>query len=51
MNTFYDCSPEMFKNLGKMYVVDARFTAFYEKIKPGLTNFMSEAMAYYVDHV
>ncbi len=50
MQQFYDCSYDMYKNLGKMYVEDQRFTAFYEKIKPGLAIFMRDAMAYFADH-
>ncbi len=50
INIFYDCSPEMFRNLGEMYVTDPRFTAHYEKFRPGLAIFMRDAIAYYCDH-
>ena len=33
-----------------MYVVNPEFTAFYEKIKPGLATFMCGAMVYYADN-
>lgn len=49
VNFFYDCSLEMFRNLGKMYVEDPRFTASYEKFAPGLAVFMRDAIAYYCD--
>ncbi len=49
VNFFYDCSYEMFRNLGKMYVEDPRFTAYYEKFRPGLAVFMRDAIAYYCD--
>jgi MerR family transcriptional regulator, thiopeptide resistance regulator len=41
---FYPCSPEMHTNLGEMYVVDARFTATYEKVRPGLARYMRDAI-------
>lgn len=49
VNFFYDCSYEMFRNLGKMYVDDPRFAATYEKVRPGLAVFMRDAIAYYCD--
>ena len=42
---YYDCSPEIFKGLGEMYVGDERFTAYCEKIQPGLATFLSQAIA------
>ncbi len=50
VNFFYDCSLETFRNLGQMYVDDPRFTAYYEKFRPGLAAFMRDAIAYYCDH-
>lgn len=41
---FYPCSKAMHATLGEMYVVDPRFTATYEKIKPGLAGFVSAAI-------
>lgn len=38
-----------FKNLGQMYVDDARFTATYDKIAPGLAEYYRVAMATYAD--
>ncbi len=46
---FYTCSLEIFRNLGDMYVADERFTATYEKIKPGMAQFMRDAMHLYCD--
>ncbi|MHB0877213.1 MAG: MerR family transcriptional regulator [Anaerolineae bacterium] len=46
---FYTCSLQVFRGLGEMYVADGRFTAFYEKIKPGLAQFLSAAMSAYCD--
>jgi len=44
---FYDCSLEIFEALGHGYVSDPQFTAFYEKVKPGLAVFMDKAMTHY----
>ena len=41
---FYDCSPEMHAGLGRMYVEDERFTAYYERIAPGLAQYVSTAV-------
>lgn len=41
---YYDCSYEMHTGLGEMYVADERFTATYEKIRPGLAVYMRDAM-------
>jgi DNA-binding transcriptional MerR regulator len=42
---FYPCSREMHKELGRMYVADPRFTATYEKIRPGMAQYMCDAIA------
>ncbi len=47
VNFFWDCGPEAYRNLGQMYVDDPRFTANYDKVKPGLAVFMRDAMAVY----
>lgn len=41
---FYQCTPEMIRATGEMYVSDPRFTAYYEKIRPGMAQFMRAAM-------
>ena len=46
---FYACSAEVYRGLADAYVDDARFTAFYEKIQPGLARFMRDAMHVYAD--
>jgi len=45
---FYDCSLEGFEGLGHMYVEDPRFRANYEKMRPGLAEFMEKAVVHYV---
>jgi len=42
---FYPCSRQMHANLGEMYVQDERFTETYEKIRPGMAQFMRDATA------
>jgi MerR family transcriptional regulator, thiopeptide resistance regulator len=41
---FYDCPPQMHAGLGRMYVEDERFTAHYERIAPGLAQYVSTAV-------
>ncbi|MEJ7601441.1 MAG: MerR family transcriptional regulator [Kofleriaceae bacterium] len=41
---FYDCSPEIHRGLGEMYVADPRFTANIDKAAPGLAAFLSAAI-------
>jgi len=41
---FYDCSPEVHVALAQMYVEDARFTAHYDDIAPGLAQYVSTAV-------
>lgn len=47
IETFYDCPKEMYKELGKMYVTDPRFTAYYDKFRPGLAQFVCDAIQYF----
>ncbi len=47
INQFYDCSLEIFSELGKMYRDDPRFFAFYENIHPALPIFLSRAISIY----
>lgn len=49
INVFYDCDYQMYRCLGKMYIEDPRFTAYYEKFATGLADFMCSAIAYYCD--
>jgi len=41
---FYDCPPAMHAGLGRMYVEDERFAATYERIAPGLAQYVSTAV-------
>lgn len=48
---FYDCTPEIFRGLGELYVNDERFTANIDKYKTGLSKFLREAINAYCDNV
>ena len=41
---FYECSTEIHVGLAEMYVADPRFTATYEKISPGLAQYLHDAI-------
>ena len=42
---FYECTPEIHRGLGQMYVADPRFTRNIDKAHPGLAAYMSAAIA------
>jgi hypothetical protein len=42
---FYDCSPEVHRGLGQLYVDDPRFTANIDKFGSGLAAYAREAFA------
>ena len=41
---FYDCSYEIHRGLGEMYVADPRFTAHYDTVVPGLAVYVRDAI-------
>ncbi len=41
---FYDCSPEMQKNLALMYVADERFKKYYDDRVQGLAQYVHDAI-------
>ncbi len=43
-NRFYDLTPEFHRNLGDMYLADPRFTKNYEDIRPGLAQYVRDAI-------
>lgn len=47
---FYNCSLEIFRGLGDLYVDDDRFTININKVHPGLAQFLKEVMHYYCDN-
>ncbi len=44
---FYDCTPEIFKGLGEMYIADQRFSDNINQTKPGLAQFLHDAIQIY----
>lgn len=49
IETFYDCSDDMYHALGQMYTDDKRFTDFYNQFRPGLAKFIRDAIFYSCD--
>jgi MerR family transcriptional regulator, thiopeptide resistance regulator len=41
---FYDTTPEFHRNLGDMYIADPRFTKTYEDIRPGMAQYIRDAI-------
>ncbi|MGW2178536.1 MerR family transcriptional regulator [Streptomyces sp. NPDC001732] len=41
---FYECTPEVHRGLGEMYVSDPRFREFYESMGPGLAEHLRDAI-------
>lgn len=50
-SNFYECTPEIFRGLGQLYVGDPRFTQNIDRYKPGLAQFLSDAIRFYSDHL
>jgi DNA-binding transcriptional MerR regulator len=49
MGCYFDVIPEIYRNLGIMYVEDERFTATYEKYAKGLAVFVRDAIQVFCD--
>lgn len=47
MQTFYDCSYDMFRSIADMYVQDPRFTKTYEDVEPGLAQYVRDSIHEY----
>ena len=41
---YFDCTPEMHKQLATLYVTDERFRAFYESRREGLAQYFHDAI-------
>ncbi|MEG1796398.1 MAG: MerR family transcriptional regulator [Clostridium sp.] len=50
-DSFYNCTPEIFRGLADLYVMDERFTANIDKTKPGLAKFLSEGIIFYCENL
>ncbi|WP_260979698.1 MerR family transcriptional regulator [Microbacterium sp. BH-3-3-3] len=44
LSAFYPVSRQMHVHLGRMYVTDERFTAHYDRVRPGLATWLCEAI-------
>ena len=49
IENFYPASAEVFRGLGDLYAKNEEFRAFYDQYKPGLADFMQQAMHHYAD--
>ncbi|WP_019423462.1 MerR family transcriptional regulator [Paenibacillus sp. OSY-SE] len=49
-NNFYDCTLDIFRGLGDLYIADDRFTKSIDQYQSGLAQFMREAMHIYCDN-
>ena len=49
LRNFYEPTLEMYRGLGNMYVQDPRFSAFFNKYKPGMAEFVRDAINEYCD--
>ena len=47
---YYDCSHEIHRGLGEMYVSDERFRANYDALAPGLSEFIRDAARANAEH-
>lgn len=47
---FYPAPAEVYSGLAQTYTDHPEFRAFYEKIRPGLAEFMRAGMEYYIEH-
>ncbi|WP_213525037.1 TipAS antibiotic-recognition domain-containing protein [Paenibacillus sp. J31TS4] len=50
-DNYYNCTVEIFRGLGDLYVQDERFTKSIDKDKTGYAEFLREAMHYYCDNL
>ena len=50
VSAFWTPSKAAYIGLGEMYVTDERFTAFYDKIAPGLASFMKHSMTIWANN-
>ncbi|OEK00075.1 hypothetical protein BFP97_00450 [Roseivirga sp. 4D4] len=50
LHRFYEVSEEHYRGLAEMYVEDDRFKAHYDKVKPGLAEFLRKAIQQFCDN-
>jgi hypothetical protein len=49
LRAFYDPNPQMYRGLADVYVQDARFTATFDRYKPGLAAYLRDAIHAWCD--
>jgi hypothetical protein len=50
-DSYYNCTLEIFRGLGDLYVGDQRFATNLDKFKPGYAMFLKKAIHYYCDNI
>ncbi len=51
LRNFYEPNPEIYRGLAEMYVADDRFKANYEKVAPGLAEYMQKGMLVFLEKI
>jgi len=47
---FYTADAKVYSGLGYLYIQNPEFTAYYEKYRKGVAQFLCEAMQYFAQH-
>ena len=47
---WYECTPEIQSGLADMYISDSRFSEYYEKVEPGLAQYVHDAIKVSQNH-
>ncbi len=50
MQNFFSCPVATYRGIGKLYVEDSRYTAFFERYRQGLAVFVHDAIQVYCDN-
>jgi DNA-binding transcriptional MerR regulator len=50
IENFYTANADVYRGLGQLYAEHEEFRKFYDKVRPGLADFMQAAMTHYADH-
>ncbi len=50
IENFYPAPAEVYRGLAQLYTDHPEFCAFYEKIRPGLADYLRAAMEYFCAH-
>ena len=47
---WYECTPEIQSGLADIYISDSRFSEYYEKVEPGLAQYVHDAIKVSQNH-